>query len=412
MHRKIPYSRTKLIISGLVLLTFLFARCVWKNDRDNYIVQQPDYSQFVGSVTCGRCHANIYTEHRHTAHYLTSRPASEHFILGPFDAGKNSFLFTAHRRVVMEKRKDGYYQVEYDSGRQREAERFDISVGSGTKGQSYLYWKNGQLFQLPIGYFTEAGQWSNSPGYPDQIIFDRQVGSRCLECHMTYAQTLTAPGVLPAMYDTAKMIYGIDCERCHGPGAQHVDFHTRHPDEARGRFILNPDRLSRLQSLNLCTLCHGGKFISTQPAFSFQAGDTLSNYFALATSKQRATSIDVHGNQYGLLAASKCFRMSQLTCVTCHNVHQNEAGKIALFSSRCQACHSEGHEKTCKLTATLGNVINQNCIDCHMPRQKSRAIMLLLQGDKAPTAAVIRSHYIKIYPEESKRFLAGMGRLK
>ncbi|HEY4154657.1 MAG TPA: hypothetical protein VGM24_04500, partial [Puia sp.] len=75
---------------------------------------------------------------------------------------------------------------------------------------------------------------------------------------------------------------------------------------------------------------------------------------------------------------------------------------------RCQTCHSAGHENICKLTATLGNSINQNCIDCHMPKQKSRAIMLLLQGDKTPTSAVIRSHYIRIYPEETKKVLATM----
>ena len=111
-------------------------------------------------------------------------------------------------------------------------------------------------------------------------------------------------------------------------------------------------------------------------------------------------NIDVHGNQYGLLRSSKCFKMSQtMICTTCHNPHENERGNIALFSSRCIACHGDGHEKICKLTDSIGPSIAGNCIDCHMPLKASHSITELLSGDKSPTAALIRSHLIKIYPE-------------
>ncbi|HEY4155833.1 MAG TPA: hypothetical protein VGM24_10410, partial [Puia sp.] len=178
MHKKkLYFSRTIQATAIIVFLVFLLTQCVSKNKSPAYIVQNPDYSLFAGSVTCVRCHKDIYDTHIHTAHFLTSQPASADHILGSFDAGKNRFSFADHKAVIMEKRNDGFYQVEYDSGVQKTARRFDISIGSGTKGQSYLYWMNDQLFQLPIGYYTPTGQWSNSPGYPDQVIFNRQVGS-------------------------------------------------------------------------------------------------------------------------------------------------------------------------------------------------------------------------------------------
>jgi hypothetical protein len=406
MYKKICYSRTTLVILILLLGIFFLTQCVSKDRNQAYIVQNPNYSDYAGSVTCVKCHKSIYDTHIHTAHYLTFQPATEENILGSFEAGKNSFVFNDHKKVIAQKRSDGYYQVEYDSGFRKTAHRFDIVVGSGVKGQTYLYWDSSRLYQLPLGYFTTAAAWANSPGYPDRVIFNRVVGSRCLECHATYAKINSPPGISPPEYDPKKMIYGIDCEKCHGPAARHVDFQTRNPKDTRGKFILNPGKLDRLLSLNLCTLCHGGRFIPTQPSFSFQAGDTLSNYFSLVTSKKRATSIDVHGNQYGLLAASKCFRMSQLTCVTCHDVHKNEAGKIALFSQRCQSCHSAGHEITCRMTTTLGNSINNNCIDCHMPKKPSHSITLLLQENEPAVSATIRTHYIKIYPEETRKFIA------
>jgi hypothetical protein len=36
-------------------------------------------------------------------------------------------------------------------------ERFDYVIGSGGKGQTYLYWKGDLLFQLPVSYWTELG---------------------------------------------------------------------------------------------------------------------------------------------------------------------------------------------------------------------------------------------------------------
>ena len=93
-----------------------------------------------------------------------------------------------------------------------------------------------------------------------------------------------------------------------------------------------------------------------------------------------------------------------MTCTTCHNPHENERGNIALFSQRCMTCHNPEHHNTCKMTESIGSSIAQNCIDCHMPLKPSGSITELLPGDKTPTAALIRSHLIKIYPEVSVNF--------
>jgi hypothetical protein len=38
-----------------------------------------------------------------------------------------------------------------------------LVTGSGEKGQTYLYWRGNQLFQLPVSYWTELREWVNSP---------------------------------------------------------------------------------------------------------------------------------------------------------------------------------------------------------------------------------------------------------
>lgn len=50
------------------------------------------------------------------------------------------------------------------------SERFDLVIGSGRKGQTYLYRKNGLLFELPVSYLTVLRGWINSPGFRDGTI--------------------------------------------------------------------------------------------------------------------------------------------------------------------------------------------------------------------------------------------------
>jgi hypothetical protein len=58
------------------------------------------------------------------------------------------------------------------------------------------------------------------------------------------------------------------------------------------------------------------------------------------------------------------------------------------------------------------DAIIQNCIDCHMPKEPSRSIVVFLQGADVPTSVLMRTHLIKIYPGETKKVLANLSRLQ
>jgi hypothetical protein len=387
---------------------FFLTKCVNNAADKTSVANTTNFSTFAGSASCISCHKSIYENHIHTAHFLTSAIAVEKNILGSFDTGKNTFVYTNGGIVAMEKRSAGFYQVAYINGEEKKSQRFDLVIGSGTKGQSYATWADNKLFQLPITYFTSADQWCNSPGYPNKIAYNRPITSRCLECHATFAEKLSAQGKEPEEFDKNRLILGVDCEKCHGPSAKHVEYHTQNPTETKGKFLINLAAFTRQQSLDLCALCHGGRLQKTKPSFEFTAGDQLADYFNIDTTSKDVANIDVHGNQYGLLKASKCFRMSNtLTCNTCHNPHENEKGKFELFSQRCISCHNDKHADAvlCKMTASMGTLINNYCTKCHMPEQPSRAITVLLQGKDVPTSATMHTHLIKSYPEETKKIL-------
>jgi len=100
------------------------------------------------------------------------------------------------------------------------AERFDVVIGSSRKGQTYLFWKGDQLFELPVSYWVGLDEWVNSPGYHDgTAFFSKGVTPRCLECHATSFKSLTPP---LNRYDKTSLVLGMTCEKCHGPGGEHV----------------------------------------------------------------------------------------------------------------------------------------------------------------------------------------------
>ncbi len=409
MSQIIKYRFSILTLLVIILCMFFFTECInnEKDKTDSTVAAY--YKAFAGAASCINCHTDIYNAHTNTAHFKTSGPATENNIRGSFKAGENTFDYNTGSKVAMEKRGDGFYQVAYINTIEKKSKRFDMVIGSGTKGQSYASWTGNFLFQLPITYFTSAAQWCNSPGYPNKIAFNRPITSRCLECHATYAEKMAAPETGPEAFDKGTVIMGVTCEKCHGPAAKHVAFQTQNPTSKIAKFIINPASFSRQQSLDQCALCHGGRLQKIKPSFEFTAGDKLADYFLIDSLSPDVNSIDVHGNQYGLLKASKCFLKSNtLTCNTCHDPHKNEKGNAAAFSQRCLSCHNDKHADAvlCKMTASLGKEINNNCINCHMPQQPSMAIAVMLQGADMPTPALMHTHLIKTYPEETKKILA------
>jgi hypothetical protein len=271
------------------------------------------------------------------------------------------------------------------------SERFDLVIGSGRKGQTYLYWgKDDQLFQLPVSYWTEVASWVNSPGYGDRSIdFSRPVVARCLECHATFFEPVVDAGVVNR-YRRSNFVLGISCEKCHGPGQQHAELNAPGAPKPADQAIVNPAKLSRERQLALCSLCHGGIGVAKAPPFSFTVGNTLEDFIRLDIPKPDEP-LDVHGNQVALLERSKCFKSSTMTCSTCHDVHMRQR-EVGDFSEKCLTCHKV---ESCGLFPRRGRAIAGKCVDCHLPNQTSNVIHSTHDG--ARILPKVRNHWIKVY---------------
>ena len=397
----------RILIFSIVMLAILAAAIfVIRQQSSRVVIRDTQGRAYAGTEACKSCHLSVYDSFITTPHMLTSAAATKKTVLGSFAGKDKTIIYNEHEKILVTDSADKLWQCAFLDNEQKLAHSFDISIGRGFLGQSYLYWQEKKLFQLPVSYIGPAKQWGNSPGFPDKILFTRTITPRCLECHTTYARTLSTPD-LGYAFDEDAIIFGVTCERCHGPAADHVTFHTRHPEIKQAKYIINAARLGIQKQLDACAFCHSGQREALQPAFTFTTGDNLSNFYAPTYNKTAAENTDVHGNKYELITSSRCFIKSrQMTCSSCHNTHNNETDNLQLFSRRCMACHEPGTDAFCK--APHDNAMLQaNCIDCHMPGQESKAISLGLSDNTKMNSspAIVRTHLIKVYPEAYKRFM-------
>ena len=199
--------------------------------------------------------------------------------------------------------------------------RIDFAIGSGAHSSTYVHrTAAGSLIELPVSWYSEdGGHWAMSPGYdrPDHSDFRREVTESCLFCHNGYPSEANGG-----------LAQGIDCQRCHGPGEDHVQ---------RKGAILNPAKLPPERRMEVCLQCHLESASRTLPdavrrfgrsTFSYRPSEPLADWqlyfdFVRTADEDRIT---VNNSAYGLMR-SKCFLNSggRLICTTCHDPHRDES---------------------------------------------------------------------------------------
>lgn len=356
---------------------------------------------FVGNESCISCHQPQAATYHLTAHAKTSSQADVDSVHGDFDVGSN-VLLTANPDLHfrMESRDGKFFETAVLQTSPTEVltrtESIDIVVGSGRKGQTFLYWDDDGLFQLPVSYWAEQQKWVNSPGFIDgEAKFDRPIQRRCIECHATSFEWHGPP---ENHFAKESLVLGISCEKCHGPGSEHVARYRSDspPRSVAEAAILNPAKLTRERQIDLCALCHAGLGHARTPPLSYVPGDDLADHLRFPRQAPGA-HIDVHASQVQLLERSRCFRSSpEMSCTTCHDVHQPQRD-LASFAARCLSCHKV---EDCGEFPRKRNLIATKCVSCHMPLEQTAQIVI--QGRSGGTMQPqVRNHRIAIYPDDA-----------
>ncbi|MEO9594252.1 multiheme c-type cytochrome, partial [Rhodopirellula bahusiensis] len=333
---------------------------------------------YLGPDACRACHPDIFDSFRQTAHARTSEPVAAIEMPGQYVSPRNRMTTSdEHLSIEMLHLEDEYYQRVrfYDW---HIDVPMQISFGSGKMARSFAYWNLDRLYQHNVTYLSENDRWINSPGFVDgDAAYARPIPTRCLDCHATYFEPIEDDRADHALKDSQwrpdgggnrfnphSIIWGVSCERCHGPAGGHVTYHEANPDESKPRKIVRPSELDRERQLDICGQCHAGSTDLRGEPFQFRPGDKLSpHYIDPPPGIDEANSVHT-SNQLARLKMGECFRQSQMTCADCHDPHQVVLDPTRYYSDRCLSCHSDD---SCHFDPPLGFKLSDDCVSCHMP---------------------------------------------
>jgi len=349
-----------------------------------YLSLDPD-NAYLGNQACQPCHEKVYDSYLQTGmgHSLY-RPDPKEVIeaFGP-EVVVHDPQTGYHYHPFWEN--DSFFIREFrlqngDTTYQR-SERVDYVVGSGHQTRSYLMQRNGYLYELPITWYVNKGIWDLSPGYDVRNSrFEREIGQECLACH-----TGAFDFVEGSKNRYRQISLGIDCERCHGPGAEHVRLTEAGQLIDVGvevdYSIVNPAKLPVSQQFDVCQQCHLQGINVLKPPHERirdfrppMALREVAEVFIEAPEDPEAFGIASHAER---LQQSRCFIASegQLTCTTCHDPHRSVSLTDSLvYVRQCQSCHAQAKAPACAAPDSALTAMDGYCISCHMPAGGTRDI--------------------------------------
>jgi predicted CXXCH cytochrome family protein len=221
----------------------------------------------------------------------------------------------------------------------------------------------------------------------------------CINCHATAGH----PGQSPYQTIRDSRRVGIACEAPRPPencGQTSkscwaiLAILSGQPDPS----IVNPAKLPAKKSAQVCVQCHGIKWIPNRETISKWIslsapgiGRDGSDRPSLATReqpwltnplKQNPTflrdrywadgMVRVSGREHNGLLESACYQRGELSCVSCHSMHQSQSADDQLAkqmesNQACVQCHAGIGEKLVQHTHHPANSSGSLCYNCHMP---------------------------------------------
>jgi len=288
----------------------------------------------------------------------TAAPVADSGIL----AGHGRLTFQAGRISYQIARSEGKTVYTVTDGRRSISAPLTWSFGDGHVGQSYLFERDGNLYESRVSYFDTLkaleftpGRKLNEPQDLEQAMARPVTGAelvRCFACH-------TTSSTINDKFERGQMIPGITCEACHGPGLNHVAAqeiaYLQGGAWETGQdadLIFDPGKLNPADAVDFCGACHGTWW-----------DVKLGGLVGLANLRAQPYRLE----------KSRCWGKkgdARLVCVACHDPHQELVRDSGYYDRNCLSCHltSTAAKPTTDHQGPTCKVSIKNCASCHMPK--------------------------------------------
>jgi len=320
-------------------------------------------AHYTGSQACEKCHQEIYVRWKKTPMANVVRDPLEH---------PDAIIPDLNTNRIAPFTKD---QVAFVYGSLWK-QRYFTRVGDDYFPLS-AQWDVGNRSWRPYKVAKGTDWWTAF--YPDDNM-QRPTGPTCDGCH----------SVNYDIHSRQVTEWNVGCERCHGPGSEHVV----HPTKEN---ILNPGQMESVAASDTCIQCHSqgqpvsspieGKYYDWPVGYNVglkladfwkledcTLGQTTFYYFADCTAHKNR----MQGNDF---SQSVMYRRG-ITCAACHDVHGtgNYAQLRKPANVLCLDCHGPSSPNGPR-AATLeehthhkAGSSGSDCITCHMPAIESEGV--------------------------------------
>lgn len=321
-------------------------------------------AHYVGSQACEKCHAQIYQHWQKTPMANIVRDPRSH---------PDAIIPDLATNTVAKFSKD---QVAFVYGSIWK-QRYFTKIGDDYFPLP-VQWDIGNHKWLPYHVPPKGADWWASL-YPSDNM-QRPTGPTCDGCH----------SVDYNIHTKQVAEWNVGCERCHGPGSEHV----QHPTRCN---IVNPAQMDSVAANDTCIQCHSQGRPLTNPIegkyydwpVGYRVGLRLQDYWRLENCTLGQTDFyhfpdcTAHKNrmQGNDFVQSVMYR-HQITCSSCHDVHgtDNYAQLIKPANQICQDCHGPTSPNG-PHTATLEEHTHHKdgssgsqCVACHMPKIETEGV--------------------------------------
>jgi predicted CXXCH cytochrome family protein len=335
---------------------------------------------YVGAAACVKCHAAEARQWSGSRHSKMLQPATALAVKGDFTLGAIQLRGMPYR---LAQRNGAYYITESYLTGQPQEHRVDFTLGN-RRIQHYLTrLPSGRIVVLPPSWDVIRKQWFHNfdIGDPDESgEVEVQVWNKqCFSCHVS--QEEKGFDIATGDYKTAWLDFGTNCERCHGPGSDHMSHYSaaQKPSGPVTDIILQT-RLDPTRNTGTCAQCHSFRDIFV-PGYS--AGANYYDFFYPILEYSQPEDKDpaywpdgrtrrFSNDAFGLWQ-SQCYLKGGVTCVQCHAAaHETEIERNPQLrpdaSALCTRCHEAIGKATTAHTHHAAESPGSSCVECHMPR--------------------------------------------
>ena len=388
-------------------------------------VAVPDHG-YVSSESCRACHPDEYASWHRSYHRTMTQLASADSIKAPFEGNT---LSAGPVRYTLNRDGDRFWATRQEGGQSTDQE---IVMVTGSHHMQFYWYEIGpdrRLGRFPYVYLIDSEQFTPAdatfirPAHAHTSDDPTPWNMNCIQCHTTHPQPRLLLEGKELRSDKVRGLdshvaeFGISCEACHGPGAEHIAAnrnparrYSLHGKDKGDPTMVHPERLTPSRSSQICGQCHSFNVPRNTEAFrkfvtdmrSFRPGDDLEadpeRVTVRIASQEPAVQEEIArdpgymrsrfwpngsnrvvGREYNGLLDSPCVthgdESRMMSCLSCHQMHhrgpaaerdtwaddQLKAGMRG--DAACTQCHDMPADHSHHAPDSPGN----RCMNCHMP---------------------------------------------